>query len=208
MASHLDDVDVARLPIKKGATVDAAHKTEDTPLIIACGQGHLRATQLLLDSVARANHARKDGVSPLIMACQEGHLPVVQLLLSRSANIHQAANDGVTALHMACNVSTLGSTSTCNASVAGLRSIMHQTKVAPRSSISCFVTAASSPHAHEGAVRLLLAAGASTTLGHSQGRSTMDWATEPRHVALRQILQQYMDAGAPCTQLAALQPSG
>jgi hypothetical protein len=36
----------------------------------------------------------------------------------------------------------------------------------------------------------------------------MDWATEPRHAAVRQILQQHMDAGAPCTQLAAVQPSG
>jgi hypothetical protein len=36
----------------------------------------------------------------------------------------------------------------------------------------------------------------------------MDYATEPRHAAVRQILQQHMDAGAPCTQLAAVQPSG
>ncbi len=73
----------------------------------------------------------------------------------------------------------------------------------------CFVTAASSRlllhiaryKAPEGVVRLLLAAGASTTLEDHQGRSG---ATDPRHAALHQILQQHMDAGALCTQLIAV----
>ncbi len=46
----------------------------------------------------------------------------------------------------------------------------------------------------EGAVRLLLTAAASTTLVDNQGRCAMDWATEPRHAAIRQLLQQHMYA--------------
>ncbi len=47
---------------------------------------------------------------------------------------------------------------------------------------------------NEGALRLLLAAGASTTLEDNQGRCAMDWATEPRHASVRQILQEHMRA--------------
>ena len=39
-----------------------------------------------------------------------------------------------------------------------------------------------------------LAAGASTTLEGSRGRSAMDWVTEPRHAAVRRLLQQHMHA--------------
>ena len=62
--------------------------------------------------------------------------------------------------------------------------------------------------AHEGVVRLLLAAGASATLENNQGLSAIDYATAPRHAAVRQILQEHTDAGAPCTQLVAVASSG
>ena len=39
-----------------------------------------------------------------------------------------------------------------------------------------------------------LAAGASTTLEDSRGRSAMDWATDLRHAAVRLLLQQHMHA--------------
>ena len=50
------------------------------------------------------------------------------------------------------------------------------------------------PLENEGAVRLLLAAGASTTLEDNQGHCAMDWATAPRNAAVRHILQQHMHA--------------
>ncbi len=59
-------------------------------------------------------------------------------------------------------------------------------------------------NAHEAVVRLLLAAGASATPDDSRGRSAMDWATKPRHAAVRQILLKHVDAGAPGTQLIAV----
>ena len=42
--------------------------------------------------------------------------------------------------------------------------------------------------------RLLLTAGASTTLEDNQGHCAMDWATAPRNAAVRHILQQHMHA--------------
>jgi hypothetical protein len=59
-------------------------------------------------------------------------------------------------------------------------------------------------HTQREVVRLLLTASESTTLEDSRGLCAMDWATEPRHAAVRQIPQQHMDAGAPCTQLIAV----
>jgi ankyrin repeat protein len=47
---------------------------------------------------------------------------------------------------------------------------------------------------HEGAVRLLQTAGASTTLEDNQGHYAMDCATAPRNAAVRHILQQHMHA--------------
>ncbi len=62
-------------------------------------------------------------------------------------------------------------------------------------------------NAHAGVVSLLLAAGASTTLEESDGRTAMDRATELQQAAVRHLLLHHMDAGTPCTQLAAVQPS-
>ena len=60
--------------------------------------------------------------------------------------------------------------------------------------------------AHENVVRLLLTAGASVTLEDNHGRSAMDWASEERHTAVRQILQQHIEA-APQPQPPQDSPS-
>jgi ankyrin repeat protein len=221
---------VVRLLLSRGANIhQAANDDGFTALIIACQNGHLPVVQLLLTRGADIHQAAKQGQTALMMACENGHLPVVQLLLSRGADIHQAANGGITSLAAACGqgrvsvVRLLLDTPGVNINVQSKRGITPlynasgngHTEVVDllirRGSIVDLanIFAITPLHAacsdgHEGAVRLLLAAGASATLEDDHGRSAMDFATEERHAGIRQILQQHMDAGAPCTQLIAV----
>ncbi len=63
MASELGNLRITQLLIGRGAVVDAAKKTADTPLIIGCSKGDERVAHRLLDTgaaVIRAQHAKKD----------------------------------------------------------------------------------------------------------------------------------------------------
>ena len=136
----------------------------------ACLDGYESVIRFMLDRGADVNGLCAEGNSPLMDAASMGHTKAVDLLLRRGAVVDLPnKSHHYTALRAACF------------------------------------------KAHEGAVRLLLAAGASTTLEDSRGRSAMDylaagasttledsrgrsamdWATDPRHAAVRRLLQQH-----------------
>jgi ankyrin repeat protein len=71
-----------------------------TPLMIACGCGHLEFAQWLLSHGADPNHGDTlSGASPLHKACQGGHLQIVKLLVEHGAFIdRQSAATGLTPL--------------------------------------------------------------------------------------------------------------
>ena len=62
------------------ASVNAQNSNGETPLFIACQEGHGRIAQLLLDCGAAIDQARTDGVRPIFRACQEGHDWIVWML--------------------------------------------------------------------------------------------------------------------------------
>lgn len=59
----------------------------DTPLHLACHEGHTLVALMLLDSGSNVNAINKDGRTPLHMACSKNHGAIVEILLTKGANL-------------------------------------------------------------------------------------------------------------------------
>ena len=84
-----------------GANVNAVGANQ-SPLLLASGEGKLRAVRYLLDEGADVNAREKLGGTPLMEAAYAGYLEVIKELLFRGAEINAIGNDG-TALDIAIN---------------------------------------------------------------------------------------------------------
>ena len=112
-----------------------------------------------------------------------GYVAIIRFMLERGADINRQCADGNTPL---IDAAIMGETEAvnlllCHGAVVDL----------PNGSVQCTALHFACFKGHEGAVRLLLAAGASTTLEDSRGCRPMDLATEPRHGAVRRLLRQH-----------------
>ena len=74
-----------------------------TPLWIACWEGHLDVSRLLVEKGADMDKATVGGFTPLYMACHDGHLEVARLLVEKGADIDKANRRGGTPLYIACD---------------------------------------------------------------------------------------------------------
>lgn len=79
---------------------------ENTPLVLACYQGHLNVVQKLIKDGADVNLGN-GLISPLQTACYKSHLCIIKALIKAGADVNQTYGD-VTALTSAC---FLGNTS-------------------------------------------------------------------------------------------------
>ena len=59
-----------------------------TPLDLACQQGHVEMTELLLENKASATHKAANGLTALHLTAQEDKVQVAPSLLSHKANIN------------------------------------------------------------------------------------------------------------------------
>ncbi|EDQ84577.1 uncharacterized protein MONBRDRAFT_12720 [Monosiga brevicollis MX1] len=73
-----------------------------TPLHWACYNGHVKASEMLLNHGADAKAKAWAGHAPLHWACIEGHVEVVEMLLKHGVDTEAKDNDGDTSLHLAC----------------------------------------------------------------------------------------------------------
>ena len=88
------------------ADITRADNNGDTPMWIACQEGHLSVCQWLFEVGASADITRvnNDGTTPMLMVCHNGHLSVCQWLfeVGASADITRASNNGRTPMWTAC----------------------------------------------------------------------------------------------------------
>jgi ankyrin repeat protein len=86
-ASRSGHIEIVRLLIQRGATVNARNSVGATPLFDASLNGHKEVVQLLIDNGAGLN-AVKHRSSPLFAASRNGHEATVQLLIGKGADIN------------------------------------------------------------------------------------------------------------------------
>lgn len=81
-----------------------SHHIYQTPLSIACENGHLQVVlELLKNTKIKVNLATNDGRTPLFIACQEGRLEIAQALLKDSrVDVNQTDKNRATPLSVAC----------------------------------------------------------------------------------------------------------
>lgn len=99
VATHADNVDIARLLIAAGADVNAKDNIRDTPFLFAGAQGRNEILKLIL-ATGKANLAdtNRYGGTALIPAAHHGHPETVKILLRTRIDKDHVNNLGWTAL--------------------------------------------------------------------------------------------------------------
>ena len=93
------DCETVKLLIgKNGVDINKEDDFQETPLYIACENGHLEVVKLLIKNGADINKADENQATPLYIVCQNGHLGVVKLLLKNN----ETATPRRTLLEMSC----------------------------------------------------------------------------------------------------------
>ena len=86
LAAQFDRVQVAKFLCRKNPSL---METPDfrgvTPLMAACGNGHVETADFLIANGANVEHeAGTNNLTPLLVACKEGHLEVVRMLIEEA----------------------------------------------------------------------------------------------------------------------------
>ena len=93
MAAFDGRCELASTLLKAGAPVDLRRHTEglDTPLLLACQNGHTEVVGLLAAAGASVDLADEHGATPLFVASKNGHVGIIELLISKRAGLDTAA---------------------------------------------------------------------------------------------------------------------
>jgi ankyrin repeat protein len=87
-AAYQDDLNLATLLVRAGASVKAANRYGVTPLSLACTNGDGAMVELLLKAGADPNAALPGGETPLMTAARTGALSSVKALVARGASVN------------------------------------------------------------------------------------------------------------------------
>ena len=100
VASTGGHLEIVKLLLSKGATVDLATGSNSTPLRGASFHGHLTVMEELLSHKANINTPNSVGQSPLLIAVLRDQEKAVRFLISRGADMNQRTVNGYTAVHL------------------------------------------------------------------------------------------------------------
>ncbi|KAL9608899.1 MAG: hypothetical protein Q9167_006295, partial [Letrouitia subvulpina] len=95
-AADKGDLEIAKLLIKRGASVMSRSHRGLIPLYRAAGQGHLEMIKELLKTGSPIDSQTTDGWSPFHGACGAGQAKAATLLIANHASINLQSNDGRT----------------------------------------------------------------------------------------------------------------
>lgn len=174
MAAREGREDIVQLLLDAGANINlSSRKDGDTPLIIACSEGHVKVAQKLLSAGASVNGPNSGGWTPLLYAAYYGHKEVVELLLANGANINQVSKVSGGKLNIRTRYSCLA----CVPSVQTGCSALYRACTANRAEM----------------VQLLVDAGADVNLGNAEARSPLGVASWYGYTTVARTL---LEAGA------------
>ena len=99
--NYFGDNTYARLLIKKGANVNCATSTNQTPLHAAAYHGDTNIAKILIHNGAKINAQNNDYETPLLLAATMGHIELVEMLLINGANVNIRDVDKYEPIHYA-----------------------------------------------------------------------------------------------------------
>jgi len=85
-AMYVQDIEIAKMLIEKGADVNARVKGKRTALMLASENGYLEGAELLLEKGADIDAEDEYGRTALMYAAEEGHKDIVELLVEKGAD--------------------------------------------------------------------------------------------------------------------------
>ena len=85
-AASQNQNEIAKILVKKGATVDHQYEGGFTPLMHAAAAGNIELVTLLLENGANPNMKNSEGKTPLSFALEKDHSKIVDLLGKHGAN--------------------------------------------------------------------------------------------------------------------------
>ena len=103
MASYFGCVEIAKILLDNGASVDARTLEGQTALHFASQKGHLEIVKLIIAKGAEIDEKQenKEGKTPLLIAAKFGNTEIVTFLLENAANVDATDVKEWTALHYA-----------------------------------------------------------------------------------------------------------
>jgi len=102
LASWKGRLDIVKILLDHGASIDAVDPDGKTALRIACEDNQLSIVRCLLDRGAQIDSIDEYGRNSLHIVSWKGQIHVLTLLLDKGANIDAVTKDGRTALYIAC----------------------------------------------------------------------------------------------------------
>ena len=99
-------MEVVKVLIASGGSVNKANNNGFTPLHIASQNGHLDVVNFLISSRGSINQADNRGWTPLHLASQNGHLAIAKVLIVHGANYDHKNKYGRTPVDVANNNET------------------------------------------------------------------------------------------------------
>jgi RHS repeat-associated protein len=170
LAAQNGRAEVVRVLLDAGAMPDQALPSGDTPLLVAAFRERAEVTSMLVSAGADPDVARADGITPIMAAAQEGDLTSLRTLIRAGADVNRATfEDGTTALHLSARDDDTDVVSTL------LEAGAHVDKPSVRGDTALHYAAT---RGADGAIRILLAAGADPAHRNDRGATPADVADE------------------------------
>ncbi len=189
---------IARLLIDKGAKLNVRDNLQQTPLLIACGLGHMAVASVLLDAGAETEGSAASGMTPLYAAVSHRHASIVRMLIEKGANVNlsDVGTSKATPLHAACDN---GDESTARLLLENGASVnAKNTDGTTPLHVACF-------QGHEAVARLLLEHGANINARDAGNCTPLLVAVKKGHKSVARLLAE---AARAASSSGAGKPTG
>ena len=94
-------IKIVKFLVAKGANINIASYSGNTPLTNAANNGHREVVEFLISKGADINAGNNTGDTSIFQAAVNGHNDVVALLIAHGIDINAQKDDGRTILHQA-----------------------------------------------------------------------------------------------------------
>jgi len=179
-AAYEGSVEKIHLALEAGEDVDDRDNRGATPLMNACGAGHVDAARALLEAGALVNYRENNGWAALMYAAMHGHVDAMGVLIEAGALVDSIDKDGWAALlHASAN----GHAGAVRVLIEAGAAVDWQ---GPHGATALMCASAKG---HEGPMRVLLECGAVVDTRNIDGMTGLIYASMKGHeVSMRQLL--------------------